>query len=84
MTKTNYFYLISYPTYSGFRVEHDPTFTVYLSTSSPATFYPYLLPALIISVVAIGAILVVVLLRLRKPKQQSTTATQSPHHQSTT
>jgi hypothetical protein len=85
MTKTNYFYLISYPTYSGFRVEHDPTFTVYLSTSSPATFYPYLLPALIISVVAIGAILVVVLLRLRKPRQQSTTtATQSPKYQSTT
>ena len=31
MTRADYFYSISYPTYSGYRVEHDPTYTVYYS-----------------------------------------------------
>lgn len=31
MTRANYFYLIAYPTYSGYRVEHDPTFTAYVT-----------------------------------------------------
>jgi len=31
MTRADYFYAISYPTYSGYRVEHDPTYTVYFS-----------------------------------------------------
>jgi hypothetical protein len=33
MSRANYFYLIAYPTYSGYRVEHDPTLTVYLTTT---------------------------------------------------
>ena len=37
MSRANYFYLIGYPDYSGYRVEHDPTFTVYLMTSAPET-----------------------------------------------
>ncbi|MFQ5759096.1 MAG: hypothetical protein ACE5IF_05415, partial [Candidatus Bathyarchaeia archaeon] len=32
MTRADYFYLISYPTYSGYRVEHDPTYTAYIET----------------------------------------------------
>ena len=33
MSRANYFYVISYPQYSGFRVEHDPVLTVYIATS---------------------------------------------------
>jgi len=71
MTRANYFYLIAYPTYSGYRVVHDPTFTVYLTTlTSPA--HPYLGPVLIIAVIAATVTLVAVFARRRKPKQTST------------
>ena len=74
MTKANYFYLIAYPTYSGYRVVHDPTFTVYLTTST-ASVHPFLGPILIIAAIAavatIAAVVtvVVVFTRRRKPKQ---------------
>jgi hypothetical protein len=49
MTRANYFYLIAYPTYSGYRVEHDPTFTVYVSyTAIPEFPQNAVLPLLII------------------------------------
>jgi len=68
MTKANYFYLIAYPTYSGYRVVHDPTFTVYLTTST-ASVHPFLGPILIIAAIAAVATVVVVFTRRRKPKQ---------------
>jgi hypothetical protein len=37
MSKANYFSIISYPEYSGFRIEHDPTFTAYIATSETTT-----------------------------------------------
>jgi hypothetical protein len=37
MSRANYFYIIAYPEYSGYRVEHDPTFTAYIATPSGAT-----------------------------------------------
>lgn len=68
MSRANYLYLIAYPTYSGYRVEHDPVLTVYMSES------PVLPPnwAGIFVVGAIAAASVVgiaVLVRRRKPKQ---------------
>jgi hypothetical protein len=33
MTEANYFYVISYPTYSGFKIVHDPTYTVYFAVT---------------------------------------------------
>jgi len=30
MSRANYFYLIGYPTYSGYRIEHDPVLTAYI------------------------------------------------------
>jgi hypothetical protein len=68
MTKANYFYLIAYPTYSGYRVEHDPTFTIYLTTST-APLHPYLGPILIIAAIAAVVIAVVVLKQRRKPEE---------------
>jgi hypothetical protein len=35
MSKANYFYITSYPTYSGYRIEHDPIFTAYIASSVP-------------------------------------------------
>jgi len=32
MTRADYFYITSYPTYSGFKVKHDPTYTAYIET----------------------------------------------------
>ena len=77
MSKANYFYIISYPQYSGFRIEHDPVFTAYIATSeAPPTSSPsggsFILIVLVIVVVAIVAALF--LLR-RKPKTQATATT---------
>ena len=37
MNYADYFYLTAYPEYSGYRIEHDPTITVYchLTTNEP-------------------------------------------------
>jgi len=68
MTRANYFYLIAYPTYSGYRVVHDPTFTIYLTTST-APVRPYLGPVLIIAAIAAVVTVAVVFKRRRKPTQ---------------
>jgi len=36
----DYFYIISYPIYGGYRVEHDPTFTAYCSLTSDESGNP--------------------------------------------
>ena len=49
MTRANYLYLIVYPTYSGYRVEHDPTFTAYVSyTAIPEFPSNAILPLMIV------------------------------------
>ena len=40
MSRANYFYITAYPEYSGYRVEHDPTFTAYIATESAVTPTP--------------------------------------------
>ena len=77
MSKANYFYIISYPQYSGFRIEHDPVFTAYIATSeAPTTSSPggggFVLIVLVIVVVAVVAIAAALLLLRRKPKTQAT------------
>jgi hypothetical protein len=71
MSHANYFYLIAYPIYSGYKVEHDPTFTIYLTTSASTTPAPNWGGIFILGVV-VGSIIVAVaaLLHRRKPKQQ--------------
>jgi len=68
MSRANYFYLIGYSTYSGYRVEHDPTFTIYLTTST-APLHPYLGPILIIAAIAAVVTGILVLKRRRKPEE---------------
>jgi hypothetical protein len=70
MTRANYFYLIGYPNYSGYKIEHDPTFTIYLTTSASTPTQPKWGGILIVGVIA--AVLVVTAVKLiqgRKPKQ---------------
>jgi hypothetical protein len=71
MSKANYFYTITYPEYSGFRIEHDPVFTAYMATSeAPASV---MIPGaegftLIVLVVVVVAIVAAVFVLKRKPK----------------
>ena len=37
MSRADYFYITAYPEYSGYRVEHDPTFTAYIAAPNEAT-----------------------------------------------
>ena len=63
MSKANYFYITSYPEYSGYKIVHDPTFTAYIaspqttttSTTSPA---PITSSELIIAIVIVVAIII--------------------------
>jgi hypothetical protein len=71
MSRANYFYITSYPEYSGYKVEHDPTFTAYIATPSdsapnqmPTGAVGIIIIAIIIIAVGIG---VAVLLSRRKP-----------------
>jgi len=76
MSLANYFYVVAYPTYSGYRVEHDPTLTVYMSVTeaanplSPGNIWPFLVlaAAAAIILIAIGVMVV-----RRKPKQTQQT-----------
>jgi hypothetical protein len=73
MSKANYFYIIAYPQYSGYRVEHDPTFTAYIATSEATKpnqpgGIGIIVIALVIIVVGIA---VAVLLARRKPKPRN-------------
>ena len=62
MSRANYFYTIAYPEYSGYRVEHDPTFTAYIATNTDTAATPppttgaggLIIAAVIIVVVGIG------------------------------
>jgi len=85
MTYADYFYLISYPHYSGFRVEHDPTYTAYISTPAPETTEPLNWRGLLLlgiggAATAIIIAVVVVRRRSRKPTeipQPPTTTTEN-------
>ncbi len=62
MSRANYFYTIAYPEYSGYRIEHDPTFTAYIATNTDIATTPpptgagggLLIVAIIIVAVGIG------------------------------
>ncbi|UCE15359.1 MAG: hypothetical protein JSV12_05635 [Candidatus Bathyarchaeota archaeon] len=72
MTYADYFYIISYPTYDGYKIEHDPTHIAYLiiAGATPSDLFagPFMLILTLVGVAAIiVAISIVVILR-RKPK----------------
>jgi len=82
MTRADYLFLISYPNYSGYRIEHDPLYTIYFApTAATATNYGALIVLAIIGAVVIVAVAIVVSRRKgsKQPLQpQSATETPSP------
>jgi hypothetical protein len=75
MSRANYFYLIAYPEYGGYRVEHDPTFTAYIAvapSTSPSQPTGGGIGGIIIIaiIIAVVVICVAVIVLRRKPKQQ--------------
>lgn len=70
MTRANYFYLIGYSNYSGYRVEHDPTFTIYLTTSASAPTPPNWGGLLIVAAIAAAVIIVIVKVTQRRELKQ--------------
>jgi hypothetical protein len=71
MTYADYFYLISYPEYSGFKVKHDPTYTAYISTTGLAPPPNWFGLLLIIGIVAVIAVAVILVVRRRGSKKQA-------------
>jgi hypothetical protein len=71
MSKANYFYVVAFPEYSGYRVEQDPVFTAYMAApSSPAPNTPSGIGVIIIAlvIIAVGVVIAVLLTR-RKPRR---------------
>jgi hypothetical protein len=72
MSYADYFYITSYPEYSGYRIEHDPTFTAYcdLTTDIPKPgdlSTPEGMGSLI--VIVLGLVLIAALILLIKRKK---------------
>jgi hypothetical protein len=75
MTYADYFYIISYPTYDGFEIEHDPTYTAYAMVTTQAASNPLIWLLEIAFTVAVVAIIIVAIATFgmlymlrRKPK----------------
>jgi len=74
MTRADYLFLISYPNYSGYRIEHDPVYTVYFAPTIAVG--PNLGGFIVILlIVAVIITVTVVVLRRKGAKQQSETQT---------
>jgi len=70
MTRADYLFLISYPKYSGYRIEHDPLYTIYFNPVATAeTNYGALVLLAIIGGVVI-ATAAIVISRKKKSNQQ--------------
>jgi len=76
MTRANYFYIIGYGNYSGFRIEHDPILTVYLATTETGATTSSPTPGEIIVIGVAAAVVIIAIafvFKRRKP-----TAIQAP------
>jgi len=82
MTYADYFYLISYPTYSGFKVKHDPTYTAYIASTATTPLGPGIFGLILIGgIIAVGVIAVIIVLKRRAertPTIQQTSPPQPP------
>ena len=70
----DYFYIISYPTYSGYRIVHDPTYTAYYNANvNSATNLPNLSGLVLIGVIVIIAAVGTAVFLNRRNKQPKNT-----------
>jgi len=70
----DYFYIISYPSYGGYRIDHDSTYTAYLTTavipySSNLLAGLFGLITIVALVMAVGIIMIVIFLLTRRSKK---------------
>ena len=71
MTRADYFYIISYPTYSGFKVEHDPTYTAYIETPKlPAESIPNWRVYLFVSIGVAAIVIISVVFAVKRISQK--------------
>jgi len=76
MTRADYLFLVSYPNYSGYRIEHDPLYTVYFAPTIAAGPEPGFGGVIVVAVIAgIIVAVAVVILRRRGSKEPSQTLT---------
>jgi len=71
MSRANYFYITGYGNYSGYRVEHDPTITLYITTQATGNANNPPNSGTIITIVLVAALVIAgaaVILHRRKPK----------------
>jgi hypothetical protein len=81
MSRANYFYIIGYGNYSGYRVEHDPTITLYIAAQATGNTTNPPNSGTIIAIVVIAAVVIAgtaVILRRRKPKIATETTPPPP------
>lgn len=71
VTGADYFYIISYPTYSGYRIEHDPTYTYYIAPMEESQSPPLGWGGVVVVAVVIIAILLVIGIVIRRKKHQT-------------
>jgi hypothetical protein len=75
MSRADYFYIIGYGNYSGYRIENDPTLTIYLTTQATSTSAPPTAGAIIIIVAATAIIIIAAALMMRRRKPKTTNQT---------
>jgi len=81
MTKAKYLYIISYPNYSGFRIEHDPVYTAYIASPpeeggeadkrSPLLGFMTLVAVAVTVIILVILALAVIKLLKRKPESET-------------
>ncbi len=77
MTRADYLFLISYPNYSGYRIEHDPLYTIYFAPA--AAFSPNFGGLILIGTIAAIVIAVTFVVLNRKNRKKPTqTLTKQP------
>jgi hypothetical protein len=82
MTRADYLYLISYPNYSGYRIEHDPVLTAYFAPATATALPPSLGGLIVLAFIAAIIIAVaVVIVRRRSSKQPPQARTEQPSQQ---
>jgi len=85
MTYSDYLYITSYPKYSGFRVEHDPTYIAYAAITLPSSELPRLFGIILIGGAAAAAVVgAVYVLKRRGSKTQMTQPPTPPATTTTT
>jgi hypothetical protein len=78
MTYADYFYVTSYPEYSGFKVTHDPTYTAYIAAATTGTTPPNLFGLILVAAIIVIVVAAAVLLVKRRGSRTQAAKTAQP------